>query len=177
MFLSAATNADFVRAISQRSSIYNPDINIGQTDEKWSVKDYAGGISPTNKKVRGKGKFNVMNLQREIAEIRIFQSTTNVNSFIKNLEFTWALWLWTKPETASGNSWDYRDFVKWLMLPANKKQFPTLVKYISKEEFIITSYRGNLVIQNSWKHLIPALKSNPRLDSQVTSDVNYLSEV
>lgn len=145
MFLSSTDNAQFVRAVAQRNQIYAADngLGIGRMmrpqlsvvspngfDERYNDRN-----GRTEMKMRGRGKFCPVNFKGDLAEFRIFQSTTNIVSFQKNLEFVWALWAWTKTETASGNSHNYKDFVLWLNKRQQRKQFPTLIKFLSKKVF------------------------------------------
>ncbi len=150
MFLTSTDNAQFVRAVAQRNQIYAADNGLGiglMMRPQLSVvspngfnERYNDRNGRTEMKICGRGKFCPVNFKDDLAEFRIFQSTTNIVSFQKNLEFVWALWAWTKTETASGNSHNYKDFVLWLNKRQQRKQFPTLIKFLSKKVFYGTNF-------------------------------------
>ena len=149
MFLTSTDNAQFVRAVSQRNQIYSPTSETGigvllKPSVRLVTNEMSERHNPrtdrTEYKITGRGKFCPVNFKEDLAEFRIFQSTANVESFQKNLEFVWALWVWTKPETASGNSHNYKDFVLWLNKRQQRKQFPTLIKFLSKKVFYGTNF-------------------------------------
>lgn len=162
MLLCADMNRDFVRAIAQREGVYDADVDIGEYFAEGLRVVTAGsalhdGVRETPKglryprKISGKGKYAPVNWQYDIAEFRIFQSTLSLDSFMKNLEFVWALHAWTKPESATGNSFDHRDFVRWLNTSARRKQYPHLVKYLSRKSYTI---KGGRMILSGWQSLM-----------------------
>lgn len=163
MFLCADENKEFVKAIAQRAEIYHPEINIGalhkadQTIRRIGGKQYdrryegSKGQSRYAPKIYGVGKYAPVNWKDNIAEFRIFNSTLNTGSFMKNLEFVWALLAWTKPAAATGSTWKHTDFVAWLNTPANRKEYPNLIKYLSKSSYPIVE--GHDVV-SSWSSLM-----------------------
>ena len=72
---------------------------------------------------------------------------------MKNLEFVWALTAWTRPESATGSSHYYGDFVRWLDSPQRRRDYPNLVKYLSKKVFFVTDDTDRK-IYNGWSHLL-----------------------
>lgn len=161
LFLSAHENANFVRAIAQRDQIYSAHNGIGIDYQPMSGKlkthhisngktsCYHNGVRKT--KIMGKGKYAPVNWKSEqnLAEFRLFQSTTNPSSFAKNLEFVWAMHAWTKAST--GSSYHHRDFLIWLNKPENRKDYPFLTGYLSKKVFYGTNFAP---IISSWQHLM-----------------------
>jgi hypothetical protein len=151
MFLVDEVNAPFVRAIAQRNQIYAPDRGAGMgtvTSPKLrsvspsgmnNVYDVNGGNN-SRRKIYGLGKYSPVNFKEYIAEFRIFQSTTNMKSIQKNLEFIWALHKWTLPASASGSSHSHLDFLKWLNQPQQRNEFPELVSFLSKRTFYGTNF-------------------------------------
>jgi hypothetical protein len=106
----------------------------------------------------GRGKYCPVNWKDEIAEFRIFQSTTNKSTFMKNLDFVWALHAWTKIEAASGSSFLHTDFLKWLNQPANRYDYPYLTEFLSKKIFYGTNFSP---IRSTWSNLmIKPLETN-----------------
>lgn len=170
MFLTSVENTKFVQAIAQRSQIYGADSgrgfgsyrkgqslrNINQEGLRtvWhrDGKEYdRNGRERYQKKIRGYGKYCPVNWKTNLAEFRIFQSTVNPSSFMKNLEFVWALHAWTKPEAATGSSFNHADFVQWLNTPERRREFPFLTAFLSKKKFYGTNYDP---IHSSWHHLM-----------------------
>ena len=172
MFLCARENRSFVQAVAQRSNVYGGSMAIGALGEASQTINYIGGIGYTfdringqyrkTKKLNGAGRYCPVNWKENIAEFRIFCSTLNTTSFMKNLEFVWALWKWTKPESATGSSWMYIDFLTWLNQPANRKEFPNLVKYLSKSKFPLFSGGS---VESSWRTIMTKAE-----DSAVPAD-------
>jgi hypothetical protein len=158
MFLCDSANASFVRAVSQRNQIYSSNHGVGFNETLHPVvstisseMSYRMRNGVRQKKIYGRGKYCPVNFKENLAEFRIFQSTTNETSFQKNLEFVWALWAWTKPETASGCSHSYVDFLTWLNKRQQRKEFPELVRFLSKRVFYGTNYNP---IISSWQGLM-----------------------
>lgn len=158
MFLCAEQNKHFVQAIAQRPSVYHPDVDIGQLMPGTKVYAIGGrkaryGYSINTEhhsgKIQGVGKYAPLQLKTDpdIAEFRLFQSTLNPKSFMKNIEFVYALWAWTKPSSGTGNSWAHTDFLTWLNAPQRRKDYPHLVEYLSRKQFKI---KGGYTIQNEW---------------------------
>lgn len=156
MFMTAAENTDFIRAVAQRASIYRAEVDMGGVEQmrlgriSYGMRTLWRG-NKTVHKIQGRGKYCPINWKDNLAEFRIFQSTTNPSSIAKNLDFIWALYAWTKPEAASGSSFNHRDFVTWVMLPGNRKQYPHLVAFLSKSKFYGTNFSP---INSSWFDLV-----------------------
>jgi hypothetical protein len=165
MFLAAEENRDFITAIAQRENVYHPTLNMGQTEKihqkvrnmgGLDTKDYRTnmyGQSIPVKKLVGRGKYAPMNMHTARVEIRIFQSTLNLSSFMKNLEFTWALVQWTNIKSSTGTSWLYQDFLRWLAKrPHVERDFPHLMAYLRKPKF---DRRDSSRVSNTWTELLP----------------------
>jgi len=169
MFLASTDNVNFVRAVAQRDQIYHPEGNTGigqMTPDRTKVGTISygnsdcyhrhGGITTRGTsrrqiKIQGKGKYCPINWKGDLAEFRLFQSTVNPSTFMKNLEFVWALQAWTKPEAATGNTFHYSDFVRWLNMPANRNDYPQLAAFLSKKVFYGTNYKP---ILSTWHNLM-----------------------
>lgn len=153
MFLLTTSNRDFVTAIAQRSKMYGGDAHqIGQYTKPSISK--LGGITTGSKKPRGLGKYSPLNMNGDIAEFRLFQSTLHRPSYMKNLEFVWALIEWTSTTAATGTATDHTQFVKWLGATSERVQrYPNLVAYIRKPSFMGIGFESS--IKNTWKHLLP----------------------
>ncbi len=160
MFLVDEVNQNFVRAIAQRAQIYSAHHGVGmgtvvkpnlRSVSNGLIKSYSGPNYEIAKsgKIYGKGKYCPVNFKEDLAEFRIFQSTTNPVSFVKNLEFVWALIKWTNAST--GCSHDHRDFLLWLNTPQQRSEFPVLSTFLSKRSF----YGKNFTpIISSWQALM-----------------------
>ena len=164
LFLSAPENADFVRAIAQRNQIYCPynGVGIGHElgdGEMFKLKHVSNGVRAlynahsqgTQRKIMGKGKYAPVNWKSDqnLAEFRIFQSTTNPSSFAKNLEFVWAMHAWTKEST--GSTYHHLDFVKWLNTAQRRKDYPFLSTFLSKKVFYGSNFEP---IKSTWRNLM-----------------------
>ena len=167
MFLTAEENMGFVKAIAQRNAIYggSDTTQIGSLDVEHQQVRYIGGLGRYQngkKKIYGMGKYSPLNLKSDVAECRIFQSTLHPQSFMKNLEFIWALVEWTNVKTATGSSWMHTDFIKWLSARPNAdKDFGNLFAYLRRPKYIVK--RGSGSISNTWLGLLPHIttKSQP----------------
>lgn len=154
LFLMAAQNLDFVVAIAQRQYIYG-----GDAKQPGSFGTYSQRVSnlskySSNRKINGLGKYSPLNFHDGIAEFRMFQSTTYKPSFMKNLEFVWALIEWTNPKSATGSSWSHTDFCKWLSArPGTEADYPNLLAFLRKPSYMGKAY--NRRIPNNWVHLLP----------------------
>lgn len=146
-------NRDFVRAIAQRENIYSANMDMGcfDTPSIYNITDGGGLRSTTSskRKLVGAGRYCPINWQSNIAEFRIFNSTLNEVSFMKNLEFVWALLGWTKD--ATGSSHDHRDFIKWVNTPQQRSTYPNLINYLSRKAFFT---KGGNRIENTWLSLL-----------------------
>ena len=160
MFLVDEVNQNFVRAIAQRAQIYSAHHGVGmgavvnpnlRSVSNGLTKSYSGPNNDIAKsgKIYGKGKYCPVNFKENLAEFRIFQSTTNIVSFVKNLEFVWALIKWTNAST--GCSHDHRDFLLWLNTPQQRSEFPVLSTFLSKRVFYGTNFTP---IISSWQALM-----------------------
>ena len=160
MFLVDEVNLNFVRAIAQRAQIYSAHHGVGmgavvnpnlRSVSNGLTKTYTGNDIAIAKsgKIYGKGKYCPVNFKENLAEFRIFQSTTNIVSFVKNLEFVWALIKWTNAST--GCSHDHRDFLLWLNTPQQRSEFPVLSTFLSKRSFYGTNFTP---IISSWQALM-----------------------
>jgi hypothetical protein len=174
LFLTAAENMDFVKVIAQRNAIYggSSSIQFGAFDAISQKIRNIGGFqwsdssSKKRKKICGMGKYSPLNLKSDIAECRIFQSTLHPQSFMKNLEFMWALVEWTNVGSATGSSWMHTDFIKWLAKRPNAdSDFGNLIAYLRRPKYIVK--RGNGAIDNTWLDLLP----NATTKSQPTEEI------
>jgi hypothetical protein len=167
LFLTATENEGFVKAIAQRNAIYGGSTSIqigsiGKTEQRVSRVGGLGSYNKGKKKIYGMGKYSPLNLKNDVAECRIFQSTLHPQSFMKNLEFIWALVEWTNVKSATGSSWLHTDFVQWLAArPGSDVDFGNLTAYLRKDQYIVK--RGVGAIANTWAKLLPRIttKSHP----------------
>lgn len=159
MFMCAQENLDLVRAVAQRRAVYgSPQIDMGSLEQDRQKIHLIGGLNHgtrqrgrREKKIYGVGKYSPINWKENIAEIRVFQSTTNPASFKKNLEFVWALIDWTKPIAATGASWHHADFVAWLAANhAARKMYPNLTQYLTREKYVVKGGSARYPIRNTW---------------------------
>ncbi|MDR2880883.1 MAG: amidoligase family protein [Azoarcus sp.] len=159
MFLEEVKNAPFVRAIAQRAALYEASFGRWRKEKlvtllEFSRKTAERAYAREGAMVNTRNRYSPLNLKSRFgtAEFRLFQSTTYLPSFMKNLEFVWALIEWTSTKSATGTSIDPRDFVSWLA--SREKEFPHLVAFLRKPSFGVkgTSQR----IPNTWLGLLPS---------------------
>jgi hypothetical protein len=165
MFLAAAENRDFVTAIAQRSNVYRAQVNIGSTIKEDQTVRRFGGLQTTSegynasgqrivkKQLVGVGKYAPIKLHEKRLEIRIFQSTLNGSSFMKNLQFTWAMVEWTSTKSSTGTSWMHTDFVQWLSKrPHAERDYPHLMAFLRKPKF---ERIDDNKVSNTWLEHMP----------------------
>lgn len=172
MLLCDAKNEAFVHAIAQRTQVYSAYVEMCSLNDP-KIRQINGGnslyctgyrtarsrftgrsIDAPSQKIRGVGKYAPVNWKDSVAEFRLFQSTLHTQSFMKNLEFVWALIAWTKPETASGSSTDHRDFIRWLDTPQQRADYPNLVAHLSHRTFWAIGRDGTHRFSNPWLDLM-----------------------
>ena len=172
LFLTAEENIGFVKAIAQRNAIYGGEssMHMGSLSKPEQTIRKCGGLDWNSragkKKIMGMGKYSPLNLKHSIAECRIFQSTLHPQSFMKNLEFMWALVEWTSTKSATGSSWLHTDFVKWLANRPNvETDYGYLTAYLRRPKYVVKRGRG--AITNTWLGELPHITTK----SQPTEDI------
>jgi len=157
LFMTATENADFMRVISQREGIYSARVDIGSMEKARQTIFNLGqlGEDPWNgkrKKIQGCGKYAPINFKDYLAEIRIFQATLHTPSFMKNLEFVWALIEWVRD--SSGSNWHHLDFVKWLGKRGTARHdYSNLYDYLIRPTYGVKNYYKT--IRNTWSRFLP----------------------
>lgn len=158
MFLCADDNKHFVQCMAQRSSIYSARVDIGgvRRDSPIRAINLSGltvsGSDP-RKKISGVGKYSPINFKDTLAEFRIFQSTLNKVSYLKNLEFVSALIDWTNPQSATGSGWHHINFLTWLQhRPNARAHYPNLVAFLQRDTIPV---KGGPPYPNIYKDLLP----------------------
>lgn len=159
LFMTAEENLAFMRAIAQRNGIYSARMDIGSLNKARQTITTLGGLDSVynhqqekyHKKILGAGKYAPINFKGHLAEIRIFQATLHAPSFMKNLEFVWAMVEWLRAST--GTLWHHEDFVKWLgQRSVARHDYANLYDYLIRPTYRIKDY--GFVIRNTWvKHL------------------------
>jgi hypothetical protein len=95
----------------------------------------------------------------DLVEVRMFRSTLNQESFLKNLEFIDAFLAWTKE---TGWSVNYIDFLAWLgTKPHHYSRYANLLSYLSKDKFSLWDASRPLV--NPWKEKVRQRKQSKHL--------------
>ena len=155
MFMTARENHDFMRMISQRAYIYaaSNGIDIGGVPKHNQRISTLGGLRSrmSQRKITGAGKYCPINFKPELAEIRVFQSTLNVSSFMKNLEWVWAMVEWVRDST--GSTWQHQDFVKWLgARGCARHDYSNLYNYLTRSSYGVRHMEAK--VGNTWGHLL-----------------------
>ncbi len=158
LFMIARENREFMKAIAQRNAIYNAETwQMGNVNKSYQRINTIGGVDrySTGKKLIGVGKYCPINFKDHLAEIRIFQATLCVPSFMKNLEFVWALIEWVRD--SSGTSWNHTVFVKWLSARGNaRRDYPNLYTYLLRPQYGVKHLDTRIV--NTWAPLLATPK-------------------
>ncbi len=141
-FSEALSNQNFIYAIAQRRNLYGG-------------KDIARHSNPQLKEVAVIQEKKLHSTERAqsvyikgngLVEIRMFASTLNQESFLKNIEFVSSFHQWCK-ETAF--SVDYRMYLKWLFNSyAHEKMYPNLWNYVQKKKF---GCKNGAPVINEWQ--------------------------
>jgi hypothetical protein len=169
LFMVAEENKSFIKAIAQRNGIYGGSIDMGSQSKDYQNVCTIGGLgyetSMNKKKVLGAGKYAPINFKGDLAEIRIFQATLHEPSFMKNIEFVWAVVEWLRSST--GAKWSYIDFMKWLGQNRIRARhdYPNLYAYLLRPSYRIKKFSG--VINNTWAHMLRVPNPNPALPTVV----------
>jgi hypothetical protein len=142
-FLETAKNQVFVQAIAQRGVLYGSERALAQRDKMLSeVVRFDKG-----KMGNSRSRAQAVNVKGELCEIRMFRSTLNHVSFMKNLEFLHAFreWCLSSPYSA-----DAEVYLAWLIKDAAKlyPKYPNLYKYLCLDTFPVKF--AAYTVKNKW---------------------------
>jgi hypothetical protein len=112
------------------------------------------------KKFGSYGKYSCINLQEHRAEIRVFQATLKMTSFMSKLEFCDALASWTHPQQATGFDFSHLSLLSWLSESGRWKRYPYLLNYLRQPTFKVKASDEMRTYNNRWTGYLP--KINPR---------------
>ena len=181
MFLCSRGNRGFVQAIAERSACYSTDLMGGRSYTTCPIREslstngwasYTTRRGGKGKKLVGYGKYAPINLKPELAEFRIFQSSPEHDTIMKNIEFVYALVEWTDP-AVSGMTYHYEDFVLWLGSRLKvTKDYGHLIEFLRRETYEVNGLDEE--IENTWAHLLPRKKEPwPKVPGfQLSLDLN-----
>lgn len=165
MLMAARENLEFIRTVAQRNGIYGPQVDLGGLTKIQQKIYVIGGIDRCNdqgqggKKILGRGKYAPINFKGNLAEVRIFQSTLHTESFMKNIEFIWAIVEWVRGTT--GRSWHHEDFIKWFANRGKARaDYPNLWAYLQRPSYRVKKY--GYAIVNTWRHHFPSMPNPVR---------------
>lgn len=149
-FFGDSKNKAFLWAVAQRAKMYG-GYTLGSSNnpklaDTLIIKDkkVAGGVD-RRQPVNIKGT--------SFIEFRLFRSTLNQVSFLKNLEFIDAIINYLK--SAPGVKVDHRTFILWLQKPENSKRYPNLLTYLQHPLFFV---KGAGKVKNDWLDLFTDYK-------------------
>lgn len=144
-FFDDAKNREFLWCVAQRARMYG-GYTLGG-DAEPSVKKT---LVFDRKKIHGGvDRRQPVNLKgSKFIEFRMFRSTLNQVSFLKNLEFIDALIQYLSG--LPGSKPDHRSFILWLQRPENSKRYPNLLIYLQHPLFFV---RGAGKVKNNWSDL------------------------
>lgn len=154
-FFDDKRNAEFIQAIAQRNVLYG-GYYLGSKD-KPKAKDvlpwYGKNIS-TIKTMDRRTPINIKGLSRGdgggLVEFRMFRSTLNTVSFLKNLEFIDAITSYYKEQL--GMSTDHRKFIGYVV--DNRRRYQNLITYLQHPRYFV---KGVGIIKNTWLPLVDGI--------------------
>lgn len=149
-FFDDSKNKEFLWCIAQRSKMYG-----GYTLGSKAKPKARDTLIIAEKKVSGGAdRRQPVNLKgHSFIEFRMFRSTLNQVSFIKNLEFIDAIISYLS--SAPGVKVDHRTFILWLTKAQNSKRYPNLVLYLQHPLFFV---KGAGKVKNNWSDLFTNYK-------------------
>lgn len=166
LFLDNYENHNFVWPIAQRQYNYNGPAIAGSMEPRLA-NDYGHTIDRVTKKLKSEHRNVSVHLKEEKPhmEIRMFASTLNFDSFMKNYEFLDAFRAWCYD---SAYSIDYKDFLKWLgSKPHHKYRYEHLIAFLDRPKFFC---KGTSPITNEFKHLLKGTRGQLDLFPTDTSE-------
>ncbi len=170
LFLSKYDNRNFVWPIAQRMSNYNGQGIAGTRTpvlNDQTRSNYGHYIDKTTKKLKSQERNQSVNLkdERNHIEIRMFASTLNFDSFMKNFEFLDAFRSWC---LESAYSIDYKDFLRWLgSRPHHKYRYEHLIAFLNRPKFFC---KGTEPIWNEFKHLLKGQRGQLELFNDIPTE-------
>jgi hypothetical protein len=144
-FVESQENQQFIYAIAQRRGLYGGATVAGYHKPK--ITELA---TIENKKLKSSSRGSAVHLkQNDLVEIRMFASTLNPESFLKNIEFVDSFWHWCKETSYSVF---FGDYLKWLFNHhTHEKRYPNLIQYVQRKKF--GCKHGPAVI-NTWQQYL-----------------------
>ncbi len=151
-FFNDNTNQDFLKAIAQRDYLYG---NEGWAIHKKPNLTLCSIMHDKGKITQTQGKYTAVNVKSNgLVEFRMFASTLNQESFMKNYEFLDSFWHWVK-ETSWSVNW--KDYIQWLAVQKQTvKRWPNLVTYIYRDSFYIKN--SNTTAYKADNKILPVFK-------------------
>ncbi|MHB8739480.1 MAG: hypothetical protein ACYC9D_12965 [Candidatus Dormibacteria bacterium] len=162
-FLSNPENTFFMLAIAQRATLYG-GTDIGKFDP--ALKKHVTFISK-GKLGTSPTRYTLANVKQKFIELRMFRSTLNLESFLKNLEFFDALHHWCKETPYSIH---YMDYIKWILhTPETRERYKNLISYLNRSKFYIKKLKSPIV--NTWKDVISQYAKGQRALFELTDTI------
>ncbi len=175
-FFDDARNREFIHAVAQRNVMYGGYYLGGKQKPKakevlpWAYKDIKS-IKTTDRR----SPINIKGGSPGLIEFRMFRSTLNTVSFLKNLEFIDAIVSYYKEQL--GMSTDHRAFIAYVL--NNRRRYPNLIEYLKHPVYFV---KGCGVVKNTWLPLVEGVvikKFDPLREygpAQSTTDAADASE-
>lgn len=145
-FIENPTNRVFIQAIAQRGSLYGNSAGIADREKKISEVV----VLDKGKFIESCSKYQAINVKGHLCEVRLFRSTLNHVSFMKNLEFMYAFHEWCNNTPYSH---DAAAFISWLLANATTlyPKYPNLYKFFCHETFPVKLIKWETF--NPWQTL------------------------
>jgi hypothetical protein len=144
-FIDNPLNQPLIRAIAQRSQIYNGETLAGQ---KFQLKHKV--LIKNKKIVAGTNRYVPVNVKNDnLVELRFFRTTLNTESFLKNLEWFFSFYEWVQTTPFSINAVHYIDWLQHHQLGYGR--YSNLYRYLGRETFPCKGVQGG--VTNTWRNM------------------------
>jgi hypothetical protein len=144
-FIENTGNKEFSQALAQRGRLYGTDETIAGTDKK--VRNIVQFNN--NKMYESYTRKQIFNVKShgQLCEVRMFRSTLNRTSFMKNLQFLYAFHEWC---LNTSYNVDHKAFIDWLLKNGRLYlKYSSLYKYFAHQVFPVKFPMWNT--NNPWK--------------------------
>jgi len=164
VFLNASVNYRFITAIAGResSSYCRRHADKGEPHllaQNWNNQ---------------RNRYDALNLcNRATVEFRIFKASTQRERVLKNVEFCFALAAYAR--YASINALTAREFCLWLTQPAQRKEYPLLVKFLQARGTLPQFSRPDQRVRKTFALVTEGLLPSQRSGEPATRDADALA--
>ncbi len=153
-FFNDINNHDFLKAIAQRDYLYGNESWCLKTNPSLADCQVLKDLGATRIQ-QSRGKYSPVNIKViNLIEFRMFASTLNQESFMKNYEFLDSFWHWVR-ETSYSTDW--KQYIQWLAVQKQTvRRWPNLVAYIYRDHFYVKN--SHTTAYKAANNILPVFK-------------------